>query len=608
LLSDPADLEKQRDLTKAQILFDLAQTGLAFAAPMEGERPGLSAAERLALAAQKTQLPAKIGARAQALGDKEAAQKAADRAIMASAITSGEQRLAAAEQQEAAAALQKIKGEQKLAELNLQNAQEVSQINLKSKLDIIKQRLKTSQETAGKLSVEEAKAVNQKALEVVKFENEQALATLKANKDFESKTALQIQANDLEKQNMKLDNLLKRGRIRLDAEITAKKLGLEHTNDLELQEKGHQHAVNMAIRGQAYARELKRIDTMMEQKRLDLAASTDAEKIQIQRELAELEQEKFDYEKLQAGLLDYSIGEKRSFNKFFTQVGKRKGLALAKLYAEGKTKPEENNTIHFVIENFTKDTLSEIDGAVVPGGILPEEWQEAVQKRLALSQNDNTITLPRAYLGLTSSVQPGSMIPTPILDNAINQVQTNNDIDDVTYNKLINEIDTLKGVGTPAALGQLVNKTSELLSFIISKPFPNIAKAVNLLEGFNLNAELVIMSSVKGKTDQDMRKRIEARLPQPAQFFAGKEDALDKIKLTEAFFNQEINSIQVQLSRPLKLTTKTELQADLAKFTAVRDGYTALRKSFERRFKQIETGGRPQDVDINEFINVDPER
>jgi hypothetical protein len=231
-----------------------------------------------------------------------------------------------------------------------------------------------------------------------------------------------------------------------------------------------------------------------------------------------------------------------------------------------------------------------------------------VQKRLALAQNDNTITLPRAYLGLTSSVQPGSIIQTPILDNAINQVQPDGDINDVTYKKLINEIDTLKGIGTPAALGQLVNKSSELISFLISKPFPNVAKAINLLEGFNLNAELVIMSSVKGKTDQDMRKRIEARLPQPAQFFAGKEDALDKIKLTEAFFNQEINSIRKQISGPLKLTSKTELQADLAKFTAVRDGYTALRKSFERRFKQIETGGRPQDVDINEFINVNPER
>jgi hypothetical protein len=172
---------------------------------------------------------------------------------------------------------------------------------------------------------------------------------------------------------------------------------------------------------------------------------------------------------------------------------------------------------------------------------------------------------------------------------------------------LLNEIDPSKAVGSVEALGNLINKGSELLGFMIRKPFPNVAKAVNLLEGFNLNAELVIMSSVKGKTDQDMRQKIEARLPQPAQFFAGKEDALDKIKLTEAFFNQEINSIQVQLSRPLKLTTKTELQADLAKFTAVRDGYTALRKSFERRFKQIEAGGRPN-VDVNEFINVNPER
>ena len=52
--------------------------------------------------------------------------------------------------------------------------------------------------------------------------------------------------------------------------------------------------------------------------------------------------------------------------------------------------------------------------------------------------------------------------------------------------------------------------------------------------------------------------------------------------------------------------TKTELLADLSKFTAVRDGYTALRKSFETRFKQVEAGGRPDNVDINQFINVTP--
>ena len=120
---------------------------------------------------------------------------------------------------------------------------------------------------------------------------------------------------------------MKRGNIRLEGQLLAEQKGIDHLNDLEKQEKGHTHAVNMAIRGQAYARELKRIDIEMEQKKLDLQTANEAERIQISRELAELEQEKFDFEKLQAGLLDYSIGEKRSFNKFYTQVGKRKGVA-----------------------------------------------------------------------------------------------------------------------------------------------------------------------------------------------------------------------------------------------------------------------------------------
>ena len=69
---------------------------------------------------------------------------------------------------------------------------------------------------------------------------------------------------------MKLDNLMKRGNIRLEGQLLAEQKGIDHLNDLEKQEKGHTHAVNMAIRGQAYARELKRIDIEMEQKKLDL--------------------------------------------------------------------------------------------------------------------------------------------------------------------------------------------------------------------------------------------------------------------------------------------------------------------------------------------------
>jgi len=63
--------EEQKNLTQSQILFDIANTALAFAAPMEGEKAGLSAAQRLAMAARQTKLPQTIAARAAAQNDKD---------------------------------------------------------------------------------------------------------------------------------------------------------------------------------------------------------------------------------------------------------------------------------------------------------------------------------------------------------------------------------------------------------------------------------------------------------------------------------------------------------------------------------------------------------
>ncbi len=94
LLGDSAsredDLEKQRDMTKAQMLFDIANTALAFAAPMEGERAGMSPAERLAMAARSTQLPQTIGARAQAQLEAERATKKEERALDLAALQAAE--------------------------------------------------------------------------------------------------------------------------------------------------------------------------------------------------------------------------------------------------------------------------------------------------------------------------------------------------------------------------------------------------------------------------------------------------------------------------------------------------------------------------------------
>ena len=93
--SRAADLEEQKDLTQAQMLFDVAQAALTFAAPMQGERAGMSAAERLAMAAQQTKLPQTIGARAQQQLEAKKAAKKEERAVDLAALQSAETKLAA---------------------------------------------------------------------------------------------------------------------------------------------------------------------------------------------------------------------------------------------------------------------------------------------------------------------------------------------------------------------------------------------------------------------------------------------------------------------------------------------------------------------------------
>ena len=88
------DPDVRRDNLQSDILFDVANTFLAFATPMEGEKSGLSAAERLALATQKTQLLPKIQQRtAKSLAEAKAEDKAPTAAAINAAIQFGAKKL-----------------------------------------------------------------------------------------------------------------------------------------------------------------------------------------------------------------------------------------------------------------------------------------------------------------------------------------------------------------------------------------------------------------------------------------------------------------------------------------------------------------------------------
>ncbi len=88
--SRAAELEEQKNLTQAQVLFDIAGTALAFAAPMEGERRGMSPAERLAMAASTTKLLPTIGARAQQQLDAKKAARKEEQTLDLAALQSAE--------------------------------------------------------------------------------------------------------------------------------------------------------------------------------------------------------------------------------------------------------------------------------------------------------------------------------------------------------------------------------------------------------------------------------------------------------------------------------------------------------------------------------------
>ena len=86
-----ASLQEDRDMARAQMMFDIAGTALNFA----GQTQGGSIAERLANSASQTQLTDKIGARSAGMLQSKKDQRTQDQQLALSALASAEQRFEA---------------------------------------------------------------------------------------------------------------------------------------------------------------------------------------------------------------------------------------------------------------------------------------------------------------------------------------------------------------------------------------------------------------------------------------------------------------------------------------------------------------------------------
>jgi hypothetical protein len=225
------ELEEQTDMTKAQMLFDIAQGALMFATP--GERR-MSPAERLAQAF--TPVLGNISARAGELEKFKQGQKREERALNLQALGAAETTLAAEEAAAAKAALQKEANLFASSESRLDRAHQITLKNMDFDF-----------QNADRLSQQEFT----ERLQDLKFQNDVALLGLQGDQTQEAITL----RNKLEQDNMRLGSELRIAENTLAFNQQLERDGILNTYELERMDRGHGFNLALATHKGAIARE-----------------------------------------------------------------------------------------------------------------------------------------------------------------------------------------------------------------------------------------------------------------------------------------------------------------------------------------------------------------
>jgi hypothetical protein len=225
------ELEEQTDMTKAQMLFDIAQGALMFATP--GERR-MSPAERLAQAF--TPVLGNISARAGELEKFKQGQKREERALNLQALGAAETTLAAEQAAAAKASLQKEANAFAASESRLDRAHQITLKNMD--FDFQNNDRKSQQDFT-------------RELQDLKFQNDVAILGLQNDNTVEG---IKLR-NKLEQDNMRLGSELRIAENKLSFNQQLERDGILNGYELERMDKGHGFNLALATHRGAIARE-----------------------------------------------------------------------------------------------------------------------------------------------------------------------------------------------------------------------------------------------------------------------------------------------------------------------------------------------------------------
>ena len=577
ILGDPsAQLADQKRLTQAQMLFDLANTGLAFAAPMQGERPGLSPAERLAMATQQSQLFDKIGARAQAQQDRVAAAEQAKQGIRSAALTASEAELTAERKAKADAALQSQKDAAALAQIDFKeslssaNAQALELLKQAGKIQIkeIEGAQAMSLEElrqSGAISLEDYRQVGRVALEEKLQENRRAMEILRQS-GTEANTIL---ANKLEK-----ENILLRG----DVELA--KMGVANTYELEKMEIGHGFATELQDSRLAVQEniannrlELDTLNSALNQARADKQLALDENKFalaeQTEARIKEMEEKKL---ALETRKVDLDELTKRL--EVFGSTGKNKAQsilanqALMDKYASGNLSAAETTMVNNAIDMLTtRETIVDSDGNTrKTGGAIPENARKAViaRNQLLTGEGAPDLAMPRDTSRITAGPADFGEAVSLIMEG----------VPDVT-----------KAFGSDAFARNVANVVIEAASFgVFDAPFADTDKAISSVNQLNLDT-LTHFQQIKELRDSvALMNKLEKQTANPGEFLTGDTKAQNKTRTILNTIDELISVIDLKIGNMSDVEEVNAAKLNKQKALQLRAGFEVIDRAYSTMY------------------------
>jgi len=556
LMGDPAArLQEQKDLTQAQMLFDVANTALAFAGPMQGEPRGLSTAERLARAAQQTQLLPTISARAAQLGEFKSGLAKEKQALQLAALGSAETALAAEAKAAEDIKLQELRGAQETAKLELEN-----------KLDTALQTSLKQMGIDAESSLEDKKQANRVALEKVEQDNRTAIEQLKAT----GRQSDLVLANQLEQ-----ENIILRGNIKLG------QMGVANEYDLAKMDKAHEQATELNTTNNALKEKLSGLDREISERRLaldekkaEVAAAQGERKLELQAEANAMEAdlnaftmnyktEKLDLERAAARLT--RLGSNTDA-RITTLVSDPERLAK---YAAGTLTPEETLEMNQAIAyyNAPKQVWDEKSKRFVlsPGNPLSNELMSSIQIR-----QENGLTIPNIKLDGTKSektegkeTEVKSAITEGLSEDALNQA-----------------------FGSLPFAKSFANDVIEAISFgTVGAPYKASKDAITAAETLNTRTVQVFQKSADLRESVTQLNLLIERTPTPSAFFTGPEKAASKVKAVLGMIADEKALLEKYLESdkyPMGSDKYMEATTALDKLNQLEAGYKVFSNAYEK--------------------------